>query len=440
MAFFLLGRSEDGDLSLLSALSFESRQDALAELGRITAQPTFSNWDDEVLMLDLESGTPVLLVRPADQASPATESDAPASDEPETALDEVETVPDETDTVDDETADGQGADDEETPEPEETVFAGLADEDDAEPHDVSGHEQSDEPVESATDEPEPADAQSDDAEVDEPAVTEEAPEATDEASEAPAGDTEDSPAESTDQMDALRAAIARTTEHMEASGIVAPESIGPAAEEPADETPDDAESAEEPVEPASEDAGASAEPSAWPWATETPATVIEVEDLRPAPDIAFVLDGLEEPAIDDGGSLITAAVDDETLASNRPVILGAYGDSEPSTDKEAAPDEDVASTVAGEESPFAEDSSADTGDTEAEEDAGSDFIVLDDVAAPAETTEPTEPASATPDTPETDREDVLGLSSYSCADCVYVDTCPNKDQRRPEDCGSFQWK
>ena len=35
---------------------------------------------------------------------------------------------------------------------------------------------------------------------------------------------------------------------------------------------------------------------------------------------------------------------------------------------------------------------------------------------------------------------VPALSSYVCDDCVYVDTCPNKDQRRPEDCGSFQWK
>jgi len=32
------------------------------------------------------------------------------------------------------------------------------------------------------------------------------------------------------------------------------------------------------------------------------------------------------------------------------------------------------------------------------------------------------------------------LTDYTCADCVYVETCPNRDQRAPKDCGSFQWK
>jgi hypothetical protein len=32
------------------------------------------------------------------------------------------------------------------------------------------------------------------------------------------------------------------------------------------------------------------------------------------------------------------------------------------------------------------------------------------------------------------------MDDYVCDDCVYVSTCPNKDQRLPKDCGSFQWK
>ena len=32
------------------------------------------------------------------------------------------------------------------------------------------------------------------------------------------------------------------------------------------------------------------------------------------------------------------------------------------------------------------------------------------------------------------------MDEYVCEDCVYVETCPNKDQRLPKDCVSFQWK
>ena len=66
MGFFLLVRSAEGTLRLLSEQTFESRQDALAELSRITADPTFDAWDDEVILLDADAGTPVLLLRPAD--------------------------------------------------------------------------------------------------------------------------------------------------------------------------------------------------------------------------------------------------------------------------------------------------------------------------------------------------------------------------------------
>jgi len=37
-------------------------------------------------------------------------------------------------------------------------------------------------------------------------------------------------------------------------------------------------------------------------------------------------------------------------------------------------------------------------------------------------------------------ETVSPLQDYTCEDCVYVDTCPNRDVRLPKDCGSFQWR
>jgi hypothetical protein len=34
----------------------------------------------------------------------------------------------------------------------------------------------------------------------------------------------------------------------------------------------------------------------------------------------------------------------------------------------------------------------------------------------------------------------LNMNKYTCDDCVYANTCPNKDQKAPAECGSFQWK
>ncbi len=192
MAFFLLGRSEDGGLSLLSDAAFESRQEALAELGQITADPAFNRWSDEVLLIDLDSGTPVLLVRPAEAAASAEPDVEPESEE----------------------------------EPESAVFAAIADEEpdddagDGEPEEVEPDEV--EAVEGDDAPSEPDDTPAEDLTADEAEELEAEPEAaepTEEATEAVA---------EAEGMDSLRDAIARTTQHMEATGIVAPESIGPA--------------------------------------------------------------------------------------------------------------------------------------------------------------------------------------------------------------------
>jgi len=73
MAFFLIGRGPDDDLRLISPKSFESRQAAMAELSRLSAEPTFAHWDAEVSVMDLDTGAPVLLVRSGVAAAPAAE-------------------------------------------------------------------------------------------------------------------------------------------------------------------------------------------------------------------------------------------------------------------------------------------------------------------------------------------------------------------------------
>ena len=83
MSFFLLGKHPDGRLSLLSENSFPTRQDAMAELSHLTASPLFDAWDAEVFVVDSDSGTPVLLVRPT-----APDADtAPVESEIEDAAD-----------------------------------------------------------------------------------------------------------------------------------------------------------------------------------------------------------------------------------------------------------------------------------------------------------------------------------------------------------------
>jgi hypothetical protein len=78
MSFFLLGKTPDDHLQLLSEAGFASRHDALVELSRVTASPGFDGWNLEVMVLDTDQGTPVLLVRP-------TTSESQAAPVPETA-------------------------------------------------------------------------------------------------------------------------------------------------------------------------------------------------------------------------------------------------------------------------------------------------------------------------------------------------------------------
>jgi hypothetical protein len=320
MAFFLIGRGPEDDLRVLSESFFESRQEAMAELSRLSADPEFSQWDTDVFVLDLEQGVPVLLVRPQSAELPMSAAEPIVAEAPEAAEDAVE-------------------------EPTSVVQV----QEDAEP---SG----------------------------------------------------------------LRDAILRTTEQMSAEGIVPPASAGLGATEEAIEAEAEAASSadasevepeavsEEETQTAAEaepDAGAD---SAWPWAATPPTPESDTDAV--SPDIATVYEALEEEA--------SADLVPEAAAEGEPGPVA--------TDAEVAPDDsdfildlDAIQPVALDENPAQEDGAE----------------------VPAAAQETPEPIPA-----ETPSEDSYSstLTDYTCEDCVYVETCPNRDQRAPKDCGSFQWK
>jgi hypothetical protein len=357
MANFLIGRGADGTLQLLSANAYESRQEAMVELSRITSESSFSQWDLEVFVVDLDAGVPVLLVRPqsgdpsVDVASEASE----ASD-----------------------VDAQDGDD-------ATTEPAQAD------------------AEASSDSAEPCDESSSD----------------------------------------LRDALQRTTEQMSAEGIVPPESAGleptqepskPQAEPP---TADDI---------AEEEPEASLGEDATPDETEPDA----IEDA-PEADVEDVASPEQQPEVDavqEGGEQ-----DQAWPWSEAPPAPAA----EPGVSPEIA---DVYQGLEQMEQPAQTGESALDAAPEAKE-AGSDFILDIDAIQPVAMEPQGSDAAAPPQqpvedmTPDSSPEDVVtppteeplgadefhsSMTEYTCEDCVYMETCPNRGQREPKDCGSFQWK
>lgn len=449
MSFFLLGQSEDGDLHLLATTPFESRHDALAELSRLTADPAFSNWDSEVFVIDFETATPVLLVKPS--AAPDLQAQTTPQDVP-VAAQNVSVVEPEFETVV-----------EETPGESAAVFEA--------PEEPRVEPVADEAI---------AQAIAGGATVEETAVSE---------------------AEDTD----LRDALLRTTAHMESTGIVAPDSVGP--EPSVAETP---EVGLESVQASAEGAGRGdavstdleGETPAWPWDVTAPApeSTEEVPEAAAAPvddGVAFVLDSLEEPSADDADILL-GMQQDAALEPSRPVILGAYD--EPPLDLEpasaaAAPSESAvalegdveASPPTAEQEPEAPPVPPVAEPTEPM--SAPDMYPMDDYKSAIASAVGSEPVS--PDAVQAPRErpssdsisdfilDLGGVTTvpeaegaagpaaataaeaqspttvepvsapgvpaepepeYTCEDCVYIETCPNQGQRLPKDCVSFQWK
>ncbi|TLM98851.1 MAG: hypothetical protein FDZ75_01430 [Actinobacteria bacterium] len=495
MSFFLLGQDPDGNLELLTGVAHAKRKDALAELSRLTADAGFAHWDSEVFVLDLDAGTPVLLVRPAvaeDVAEPEPEPEAEAEEEEATAEEEPEPEAEEPEAEEEPEADAAEAEEEsaeaEEPDEEPEADAELEAESESDEEPEADADEPDEELEAEAEpepeaeleaeeeaEPEPEtepeadeiaavieDLESEDDE--DEAVTAEAEESVEEEPEAELVDEAFAEAVEEDTAGSLKKALERTAASMEAEGIVAPESVGP-AEASAEEEGTEESSAE----------------NAWPWDTQATGS--------------FKLDALEEPGVDEG-SLVRAAGDDETMAASRPVILGAYDETaveaedaaasierivedlsipevpeipavpevpepeaSPEPEPEAAPavafDTPIGAppaiaepewVVKGRKPKFDEVKLADTKTAPARPKAerqaesmgqpvsgadvapsASDFIDLDEV--PAATQPSGYSASGAGATAE-----------MTCGDCVYFDTCPNKDQRDPATCGSFQWK
>ncbi len=155
----------------------------------------------------------------------------------------------------------------------------------------------------------------------------------------------------------------------------------------------------------------------WPWlnvadvAAEEPSEEA-IEAPAEVPHLASAAPVFAEVAevrvFDDSDSLIAAPIigDDFAVA---PVIMGDYPRITP----------DVSETVA-----------ATTTEPEPHEDAGP-VLVSDTGAALREVAEPVSAYEPAGD---------LALEIYTCADCVYSNTCPKVDQIAPAECGAFQWK
>jgi hypothetical protein len=399
MGFFLLGRGPNDDLVLLSDVAHATKSAAMAELSRLTADSSFAHWDAEVFVVDMDAAMPVLLVRPA----AAEKEEAPDAVEAEFE-ESAATI--------------------ESPEVEAVVSVG--------------------PAEAVT-------AEETAAEIDEALVVEEP------IADAVLADAEEAeePEEAEGTGGTLKDALMRTAAQMESEGIVAPESVGPAEETTAEETASDeqiAAEADTAAEESAEQPGAPGEAS-WPW------DVAQESDA--ASTGGFSLSALEEPAVDVEGGMLRAGIDDETFAAAKPVILGAYGNEDvPSVDTElpvesaevpvpepeavpeiaAEPETTPAPEAAPEPETVPEPETAPEPEPDDEVDEISDFIF--DLEASIVESAPGGEAvvqgeEGLTQAPEAVAEVVAGMS---CEDCVYVATCPNKDQRDPATCGSFQWK
>lgn len=231
--------------------------------------------------------------------------------------------------------------------------------------------------------------------------------------------------------DDLAGALKRAAGALESEGIVAPESIGPSEPVSVLDQPWLAEigeeSSEESVEPEAEpepqaepeaepepepepEAEPEAEPepeaeAAWPWDTATGSEAGEAA--------VFVPDPFEEPAADVGNPFVVTGEDDTVV---RTVVMGAYAE------------ESVPAPVAAESAAVNEPAGVAGQDTEI------DSILAD--LGPVETPEPAQAAAPEP----VSTEGETSIEDLTCDDCVYVNTCPNKEGLDPAKCGNFQWR
>lgn len=423
MSFFLLARESDGTLTLLSTSAFETQDEALTELSRLTASPAFSAWDAQVFVAALDDAVPVLLVRPSAAAEPAAEV----------------------------------ARDEEPPIPgEELPFAlELSVVEDV------GTDAEVEETESVLD--------AYDLDIEEPAVAADL-EATDD--EQPTSDGSADVLPHTDELIAVAAATLATetaTEETEPPFLAEePPAIDEVVAEPAAET--EAEplpEAEIPAEPeVTAELGAEVEPEPEPAVPEPEAQVFAEPEVTPEPEPLEIASEPEGPAEDDVSDGIVADTAEESDASDQgeeaqvvatvaaptwpwsaPIELaepdeveadsvvddGRDGVEQPDAGSDAAdeassesPHSDLGEAPAAEEMPEDLDNPETSAETEVLETAAD--------VEPESAEEPEAPA------PEGYRPSGGTLDELTCEDCIYVDTCPSSGDRLPSACGTFQWK
>jgi len=393
MAYLLLSRDADGFLQLLSEASFPSRHDALAELSTITGSIEFNSWASEVFLVDLDAATPVLLVRPA-PSLPMSEIEISTLETPSIPVAAGEPAPFEYAQEDIGFAEVPGAEDSEGAI---GAAAFLAD------------------VETKP--------------VGDPAIADAIAEAASEPTPF-AGVGHGRPAREA-SGDELRAALRRSAAQMQDDGVAVPQA---------------AAAADEPV-PVAEQAtsGFDADaPSAAPAeAAEAPTTVWEplsppvpaeeaVSQAQPAPEAASA-------PVPEQTSVGSASFAAETVVAQAPVPTPWPWDM-------AAPETAEAERAAAE--PLQADSDVlHAGATEGEAPrleasppsvtGGSDFILDLDEPASEEPVVVVEPAARPA---EVEPPLSTALDAYVCDDCAYAETCPNKNQRLPKECGSFQWR
>ncbi len=446
MRFFLVGQHrETGEVSLVSQQTYETRQEALDDLGA-AVPPDGSMAGHDLFVIDLDAATPVVVYR-----APAAE---PVAEEP---IADVWEVPSPTNDALAEIVAVEEAALEGPPPFWGFDASGQPLEAEQEPADETPADETPaEDAESAAGEPPaPLWAVAEDPGLD-AAPADPAQIADDDAAIAAESDVPpaDAGAESLDLAEALR----RAATQMESDGVVpapgvdelaaqaAPTLAGLLPDEPGPETPDE-------ILPESA-------PAAWPWEADAdviagdegePATAEEPVLQPEAPLPTFTAVGIDEPGLEDIALLTPTSAD--ALSGSRPVIMGEYqdvvdapvpddaepepassADAEPELEPETVPEPEfalepeTAPEAAGESGVTSDDGPAEGESAFAEISAAAAAVYEDAgvVAVEAEV--------------KAYEPDGMEIASYSCDDCVYVDTCPKAKQEGPATCGSFQWK
>jgi len=489
MAFFVVARTSDGSLQLVSSATFPSRQAAMSALSEATREPGFPHWDAELLVVDLDSAVPVLLVRPSQAVTlePVAANPVVTLETPE-FIAEIEM----SDTV--EVADSVSVEVfEDAPVFEEAIVAGAT-----------------EPIEDTPEAPTPDVVEELVAEVEvAPPAEETAPAESEPVSEGVIVEEVVFEPYAIEDV-AIGEAIAEeilaelesgsveleVAETSEADDVALPELEEPEAveTEPVEETPSFTVSALM-AESAIADAVLETEAPAdapvideifgdlvMPDAPEEPEPAVSIDDrlglgesepgvevpqwtLEPEPAVqpeaivGVTEDGGSEAVGDSEGGVVIAWPWD-TEADDEPVAL---------TENLIADIELVNPPAEPIEDAIEEDSALDSLLVEPEVAVAEAVEIGEVVEVVEETSEPEAPGDDDPadvvasvgnsrdeiadfifdlenvtDIPEAAAKDAGTAGSdeagLTCNECVYDETCPNRDQRSPQECGSFQWK